>query len=316
MLDFLQLIFEPAHQAISLYQVLITVHRSETATDKFHTIDYSYGLPIEKMAPAQISTAGSGGGPATILMLHAWNLPHLVHGFMTREGGVSRGLYHSYNLADSVGDDPEAISANWARWHAVYPNVRLARLQQVHGTRVHLIGLDHDGGRKIGDGMVTDVPGIVLAIFTADCVPILMMEAESGISGALHAGWRGTLAGIAGEGVSAMAALGVRSYRIRAALGPSIGSCCFEVDAQLAERFVSCLPAAAAYCSSGRPGKNHLDLRGIIRWQLREAGIADDSIVDIGPCTRCNSGRFFSRRAAGGAATGLQMSFIGFGQEH
>jgi YfiH family protein len=268
------------------------------------------------MASAQISTAGSGGSPATFSLLHAWNLPHLVHGFMTREGGISRGLYHSFNLADGVGDDPKAVSTNWARWHAVYPDVRLARLQQVHGNRVHPIGSVHDSGRRIGDGMVTDVPGIVLAIFTADCVPILMVDAESRIAGALHAGWRGTLAGIAGEGVSAMAALGTRSHRIRAALGPSIGSCCFEVDAELAERFVFYLPAAAAYCSPGRPGKNHLDLRSIIRLQLREAGVADGSIVDIGPCTRCNSDRFFSRRAAGGAATGLQMSFIGFEREH
>ena len=268
------------------------------------------------MASAQISTARCSGSPVTFPPLHAWNLPHLVHGFMTREGGVSRGWYHSFNLADGVGDDPEAVSANWARWHAAYPDVRLARLQQVHGNQVHPIDSDYDGRRRIGDGMVTDVPGMILAIFTADCVPVLMVDAETGIAGSLHAGWRGTLAGIAGEGVSAMVALGARSHRIHVALGPSIGSCCFEVDAELAERFISYLPAAAAYCSPGRPGKNYLDLRGILRLQLREAGVADGSIVDIGPCTRCNSDRFFSRRAAGGAATGLQMSFIGFEPEH
>ncbi len=267
------------------------------------------------MASAQISTAGSSS-PATFSLLHAWNLPHFVHGFMTREGGVSQGLYHSFNLADGVGDDPKAVSANWARWHAVYPDVRLARLQQVHGNCVHPIDSAYDGGRRIGDGMVTDVPGMVLAIFTADCVPVLMVDAEAGIAGALHAGWRGTLASIAGVGVSAMVALGASSNRIRVALGPSIGSCCFEVGAELSERFVSHLSAAAAYCSPGRPGKNYLDLRGIIRWQLRKAGVADGSIVDIGPCTQCNSDRFFSRRAAGGATTGLQMSFIGFEPEH
>jgi len=238
-----------------------------------------------------------------------------MHGFHTRQGGVSRGSYCSFNLAEGVGDDPNAVSANWALWHAAYPRVRLARLQQVHGNRVHPIGSAYGGGRGIGDGMVTGVPGIVLAIFTADCVPVLMVDAETGIAGALHAGWRGTLAAIASEGVSAMAAMGACSHRIRVALGPSIGSCCFEVDVELAERFVSHIPAAAACCRPGRPGKKHLDLRGIIRLQLREAGLAASSIIDIGPCTRCNSERFFSRRAAGGAATGLQMSFIGFEPE-
>jgi len=163
--------------------------------------------------------------------------------------------------------------------------------------------------------MVTDVPGIVLAIFTADCVPVLMVDTETGSVGALHAGWRGTLAGIASEGVRTMAALGARSHRIRVALGPAIGICCFEVDAELAERFVSHVPTAATCWRPGRPGKKHLDLRGIVRLQLQEGGVAASSIVDIGPCTRCNSDRFFSRRAAGGAPTGLQMSFIGFERE-
>lgn len=268
------------------------------------------------MVSAQVPTAESDSSPPAFPLLRAWNLPRLMHGFITRQGGVSQGLYRSFNLAEGVGDDPNAVNTNWERWHAAYPQVRLARLQQVHGNRVHPICSAYDGGRGIGDGMVTSVPGIVLAIFTADCVPVLMFDAEAGIAGALHAGWRGTLADIASEGVSAMAAMGASSHRIRVALGPSIGSCCFEVDAELAERFVSHIPAAAACCRNGRPGKKHLDLRGIIRLQLREAGVAANSIADIGPCTRCNSDRFFSRRAAGGAATGLQMSFIGLEPEH
>jgi polyphenol oxidase len=277
-------------------------------------MDYSRATEIEKMALAQVSTTSSPRSLPASSLLHAWSLPHLVHGFMTREGGVSRGSYYSFNLAEGVGDDPDAVGANWTRWHGAYPRLRLARLQQVHGNRVHPIGLDYDGARQIGDGMVTDVRGIVLAVFTADCVPVLMMEAEAGIVGALHSGWRGTLAGIASEGMNAMVALGARARQIRVALGPSIGSCCFEVDAELAEHFVSHIPASVTCCSTDRPGKKHLDLRGIVRLQLQEAGVARNSIVDIGPCTRCNSDRFFSRRA-GGAATGMQMSFIGFEPE-
>jgi len=267
------------------------------------------------MSLGQIFTAGSPAIVPALSPLTAWNLPHLVHGFMTRGGGASQGLYCSFNLAEGVGDDPNAVSSNWARWRSAYPRVHLARLQQVHGNRVHSIGVAYDGSTRIGDGMVTGERGIVLAIFTADCVPVLMIDADAGIVGALHAGWRGTLAGIAGEGVSAMVALGARSRRICAALGPSIGSCCFEVDAELADRFTSRIPPAAAYCRAGRPGKKHLDLRGIVRAQLRGAGVTAGSVVDIGPCTRCNSGRFFSRRAADGAATGLQMSFIGLEPE-
>jgi YfiH family protein len=267
------------------------------------------------MALAQISAAERAGSPLRFALLRAWNLPHLVHGFMTREGGVSSGLHRSLNLAEGVGDDPIAVSANWARWRAAYPQVRVARLQQVHGNRVHPVAAGYDGRRGIGDGMVTGMAGIALAIFTADCVPVLMLDAEAGIVGALHAGWRGTLAGIANEGLSTMASLGASRRRISAALGPSIGSCCFEVDSELAQRFIAHIPTAAACCRPGRSGKKHLDLRGIIRLQLQEAGVAGSSIVNIGPCTRCSSDRFFSRRAAGGASTGLQMSFIGFEPE-
>jgi len=267
------------------------------------------------MALARLSTIASTASPPAFPVLHAWNLPQLVHGFMARGGGVSEGSYRSFNLAEGVGDAASAVSANWARWNAAYPGVRLARLEQVHSNRVHPIGSADKGARRIGDGMVTKVPGIVLGIFTADCVPVLMVDAESGIVGALHAGWRGTLAGIAAEGVSAMTALGTRPHRIRVALGPSIGNCCFEVDAELAEHFVSRIPAASVFCRTGRPGKQHLDLHSILRLQLQDAGVAAASISDIGPCTRCNSDRFFSRRAAGGAATGLQMSFIGFEPE-
>jgi YfiH family protein len=214
-----------------------------------------------------------------------------------------------------VGDDPGAVSANWARWRAVYPQFRVAVLEQTHSSRVHVIGAGERPGCKIGDGMVTGAPGIVLAIFTADCVPVLMFDDQARVAGALHAGWRGTLAGITAHGVKAMMGLGARARSLRVALGPSIGSCCFEVDSELADRFVLQIPPASRFCRDGRPGKKYLDLRGILRTQLQAAGICPASILDIGPCTRCNSDRFFSRRAAAGARTGLQMSFIGFEPE-
>ena len=163
--------------------------------------------------------------------------------------------------------------------------------------------------------MVTAAPGIALGIFTADCVPILMVDVDRQVAAALHAGWRGTLAGIAGEGVRAMVALGARPGSIRAALGPSIGLCCFEVDAALAGDFVHRIPGADAHTRAGRLGKAYLDLRAVIRDQLAYEGLEVTSIVNVGPCTRCANDRYFSRRGAvaGGLQTsGLQMSFIGF----
>jgi copper oxidase (laccase) domain-containing protein len=95
-------------------------------------------------------------------------------------------------------------------------------------------------------------------------------------------------------------------------LGPSIGPCCFEVDAELAERFMRTIPHAHDHARAGRQGKAYLDLRGIIRGQLECRGLVPDAITSVGPCTRCANDTYFSRRGAGGAVTGLQMSFIGF----
>jgi YfiH family protein len=163
-----------------------------------------------------------------------------------------------------------------------------------------------------GDGMVTAAAGLALGIFTADCVPLLMVDPARRIVSALHAGWRGTLAGIAAEAVHAMVALGARPASIRAALGPSIGFCCFEVDAALAETFAREIPGAAGHARPGVRGKAYLDLRAILRLQLEREGLNPTAIGNVGPCTRCANDRYFSRRGAGGVTSGLQMSFIGF----
>lgn len=257
------------------------------------------------------NTSGSIG-PLDTATLTVWKEPGLRHGFMSRMGGASSGAYATFNLAEWVGDDPAAVSENRARWQRRYPHLRLARVRQVHGNLVHTIDADYDGTRPEGDGMVTAVAEIALGIFSADCVPILMADVERGVVGAFHAGWRGTLAGIAGQGVRAMVASGARSHELRAALGPSIGLCCFEVDDALAQRFAREIPHTREHSRSGRPGKAYLDLRGIIRGDLERAGLAPGAIEIAGPCTRCVNDRYFSRRGAGGATTGLQLSFIGF----
>jgi YfiH family protein len=158
--------------------------------------------------------------------------------------------------------------------------------------------------------MVTTTPGIALCIFSADCVPILLADRERGVIGALHAGWRGTLANIAAVGVYTMIGCGARREFIEAALGPSVGVCCFEIDAELGDQFAVTHPASRRHIRPGRPSRNYLDLRGIISDQLTATGLDSDRISMVGPCTKCLPDVYFSRRAAGGATTGLQMSFI------
>jgi hypothetical protein len=111
-----------------------------------------------------------------------------------------------------------------------------------------------------------------------------------------------------------MIVAGARRDRICAAIGPAIGPCCFEVDAELAEEFTRQIPVATAFTRLGRLGKAYLDLRSIVRSQLEAAGLNPQDIRTVGPCTRCSPEDYFSRRAAGGAVTGLQISYIGFGE--
>jgi purine-nucleoside/S-methyl-5'-thioadenosine phosphorylase / adenosine deaminase len=213
-----------------------------------------------------------------------------------------------------VDDNSRSVDVNWQRARRLMPlGVRFAQVKQVHGKAIDTIGpraaVDP---RPEGDGLVTAMPGVVLCIFTADCVPVLLADKERGVIGALHAGWRGTLAGIAGAGVRAMVRQGAEASAISALLGPSIGPCCFEVDDELARRFERRFERAHAHVHpSDHAGKAYLDLRGVIADQLALAGLRPAEIRKVGPCTKCESDRYFSRRAAGGSVTGLQLSFVG-----
>jgi YfiH family protein len=258
---------------------------------------------------ADLNSPYDGRPPFTLLQV--WDEPSVPHGFMGRTGGVSDGAFASFNLAGWVGDRPEAVAENWRHWHRLNPELTPVRSHQVHGTHIRIVEPDDVANSVDADGMVTAAVGLALCIFTADCVPLLMLDSQTQIAAAIHAGWRGTLGNIAGAGVRAMVKLGARREAIRAALGPAIGLCCFEVDEVLADRFVQELPAVRAHRRPGRGGKAYLDLRGINRDQLAAQGIAPDLITTVGACTRCAHDQFFSRRAAGGTNTGLQISFIG-----
>jgi polyphenol oxidase len=250
---------------------------------------------------------------AAVEILRAWPDASICHGFIGRSGGVSTGAFTSMNLSYWVGDDDRAVDTNWERLRREVPDLKLvARLNQVHGNVVHAATRDTAALRPPGDGLVTAEPGVMLGIFSADCVPILMVDSKHKIAGALHAGWRGVIGDIADAGVRAMVQLGAHSSDIRAAMGPSIGSCCFEVDADLADRFRREIDGAKNHTRAGRPGKAVINLRAVVRDQLERAGLAPANVANVGPCTRSAPDRFFSRRAAGGKTTGLQMSFVGF----
>ncbi|HUA35870.1 MAG TPA: peptidoglycan editing factor PgeF [Candidatus Binataceae bacterium] len=258
------------------------------------------------------NSTDSSTGKGAVPILRAWDDESFYLGFVGRLGGASAGPYASMNLSQWVGDQSEAVDSNWeALKRELSVMGRVTTLNQTHGVEIHQITSGNAGERLSGDGMVTTEPGIALGIFTADCVPILMADKERRVIGALHAGWRGLVAGIVNSGLSSMNSLGARTANMQIAMGPSIGLCCFEVDASLGERFAREIPGAVRHRRAGLPGKAYLDLRGIIKDQFESAGVELENIWSIGPCTKCESDKFFSRRAAGGRQTGLQLSFIG-----
>ena len=255
--------------------------------------------------------------PAALNALAAWEDQRLSHGFFGRLGGVSRGPFAELNFSYLTGDDKAAVDANWRRFRESIPDGwRIVRLHQVHGDVVRTVSVDDNGIVGSGDGLVTSATGVALCVLSADCVPILMADSEKAVVGALHAGWRGVIADIATAGVRAMVAAGAAAHRLRAAMGPAIGGCCFEVDEELADRFERRFPGAAHHIKKGKPGKALIDLKGILRDRLIAAGLSSDAIVSVGPCTRRAADRYFSRRAAPDGRTGLQLSYIALrGQE-
>ena len=186
----------------------------------------------------------------------------------------------------------------------------IARARQVHGRAVMVVDrASRAEDLQDADAIVSAIAGTACAVQVADCVPILM--AGQGIVAAVHAGWRGTAAGIAGEAVRALARLGAEPSTLVAAIGPSIRACCYQVDARVRDVFAAAPgwpPAEAGFAPDG-PGHWRLDVAGINRRQLEEAGLRPDQIFDSGLCTACDRERFYSYRAEG-AGTGRLVAGI------
>lgn len=241
------------------------------------------------------------------------------HGFSTRYGGVSSGIFSSLNLAMTRGDDPEAVVENYRRLTAAvggsFDNA-LALTRQVHGNVVRVVTEPDPGlswaDRPECDGVVTAQPGITLFCFTADCVPVLLCDADNGVIAAVHCGWRSSVADILGAAVEKMTGLGADAGSICAAIGPAIGACCFEVGPEVpeaAERLLGEGLGALCRPEPGRGGKFLLDLRGVNRRRLLQLGLRAENIGVSDECTVCSPEKYWSHRYTRGER-GCQAALI------
>jgi YfiH family protein len=270
-------------------------------------------------------------------------VPWLVHGFSTRWGGVS-ACYGGLTL--NLGVTPSDTKENVARNRGLFLEALategetsddlwpLVQLKQIHSATVHVASAAlHEP--VAGDGIITDTPRLLLAIKTADCVPVLIADVKRRVVGAFHAGWRGTGARIVEKGVGEMRRqFGSVPHDLRAAIGPSIRRCCYQVGPEVRAEFDSQFPYSSdlfeevfdanaihvryplLFLTARAPGHSdlgpelHLDLVEANRRQLEAAGLRGEDISVVDGCTACDTTRFFSHRAEFGK-TGRMMAAIG-----
>lgn len=229
------------------------------------------------------------------------------HAFTTRLGGVSEGMYESLNLGVARGDDPVAVTENYDRILAELGTVKesLVFSRQVHENTVRVVKHCHRlpdlfGPVEEADGLVTIAPDMALAVFTADCIPILLWDKGTGAVGAVHAGWRSTVQDIAGVAVEKLITLGADPAHIRAAIGPGIGSCCFETGPEVPQGVLDVLGEDGRDCiRSKEDGKYMVNIKEVNRRLLCRAGLLSEHISVAAQCTLCDPATFWSHRATG-----------------
>ena len=243
--------------------------------------------------------------------------PGLRHGFFTREGGVSTGLYEGLNTGVGSNDDPAAVAVNRRRVaeHLGGTADDIAACYQIHSAVARVAEAGWRGERPEGDAVVSAAPGVICAVLTADCAPVLLADVEAGVVGAAHAGWKGALTGIVHSTVAAMGALGARPARIVAVVGPCISQDSYEVGADYQDRFEHHDVGSGRFFAPGAsPDKRQFDLPGYVLWRLEQAGVADAAWT--GDDTRTDPARFYSNRRAhlnGEPDFGRLMSAISLG---
>jgi polyphenol oxidase len=235
------------------------------------------------------------------------------HGFFGRIGGVSTGVVAGLNVGLGSGDDPAAIAENRRRAsEAVATGAQLVTVHQVHSANAVVAGVWTDDARPHADAIVTDKPGLMLGILTADCAPVLLADTQAGVVGAAHAGWKGALGGVTDATIVAMEGLGAQRDRIAAAVGPCIARASYEVDAAFLSRFVCAGPENERFFADGvRPGHHQFDLEAYVAHRLAAAGVTRVATLELD--TYANADQFFSFRRATHANEpdyGRQISLI------
>ena len=238
----------------------------------------------------------------------------LLHGFMGRRGGKSAGPYAGLNVSYRVGDDPKVVSQNVCdlKLAVGIHDGRIVTMKQVHGDNI--VEVKDKTLKEAGeaDGMITGEKDIYLAALTADCVPLFFVAPKQKLAAAVHAGWRGTLAGIAEKTVRLFKSqYDVAPSELEVALGPSIGVCCYEVKDDVAGPLMKKWGRLTTPSIAVRDGKSFINLRRLNRDILRAAGVPGNQLSQVGPCTSCAADEFFSYRHER-SETGRQMSFIGW----
>ena len=236
----------------------------------------------------------------------------LRHAFTTRYGGVSEGYLSSLNLISNHGDEPQNIAENFRRvstMMGVGPN-DCAVTKQVHGNTVRIAD-ERDRHAMLSevpyeaDGLVTATPGLPICCFTADCVPILLCDVSAGVIGAIHCGWRSSVADILGNALNAMKSLGASPSTTCAAIGPAIGKCCFETDDDVPDAIEKWLCGDTEGLFRRRPdGKTLVDLRGANARRLRQLGLEKKQIDISDECTFCSHEKYWSHRYTKGKRGG------------
>lgn len=241
-------------------------------------------------------------------------LDGVPHGFLGRQGGVSRGILAGLNVGLGSNDDRAAIAENRRRAvAAVLPGAALATVHQIHSAEVVIAtGALADDARPRADALVTDRPGVLLGILTADCAPVLFADVQAGVVGAAHAGWKGAIGGVTHATIAAMETLGARRDRIVAAIGPCIARASYEVDEAFFARFCAADPANEFFFADGRAGHYRFDLEAYVAARLAGAGLR--TVEALGLDTYADESRFFSYRRAthrGEPDYGREIALIG-----
>ena len=252
----------------------------------------------------------------TVEVIRARRLSGVAHGFLGRRGGLSVGATAGLNVGLGSLDDPAAVAGNRRlAAAAVAPGATLTTLYQVHSADVVTVGAPWaEADRPQADAMVTDRPGVLLGILTADCAPVLFADREAGVVGAAHAGWKGAIGGVTDATIAAMTALGAHRERIVAAIGPCIARASYEVDDGFLRTFAAADPANERFFAPAHAGHHQFDLEAYVAHRLAAADLT--RIEALGLDTYADEDRFFSFRRATHRAEadyGRQISLIAAG---